>query len=192
MSSNPPTIPSPDPVVAATPCGPVVESTIGDWGLATATFSEDRMYRYRLSRVWDADGTRVNFLMLNPSTADAFKLDPTVRRCMGFAESWGAGAVEVTNCYALRATQPARLRDTSDPVGPRNSEAIVAAATAADLVVIAWGVHATYLGRENEVLDLLSNAGVTPHYLRLTKGGHPGHPLYVPGDVAPTAFHRMD
>lgn len=180
--------PDPDPVIAACPVGAEVDVEQGPWGLATATFDRTRRYRYRLSRVWDPRGLRVNFLMLNPSTADAFKLDPTVRRCIGFAEAWSAGSLEVSNAYAVRSTDPRGLRLVSDPVGPGNDEAIVAAARAADLVVVAWGVHATYLDRETEVLRLLADAGVDPHVLRVTKGGHPGHPLYVPGDVAPSPW----
>ena len=49
-------------------------------GAATADFSEDLVYRYRLSRVWDAGLPLLGWLMLNPSTADAFRVDPTVNR----------------------------------------------------------------------------------------------------------------
>lgn len=175
--------PDPDPVVAACPVGTEVDTDIGPWGQATATFDPARRYRYRLSRVWDLNGPRVNFVMLNPSTADAFKLDPTVRRCIGFAKAWSAGSVEVTNAYALRSTKPSGLRDVADPVGPGNDEAIAAAARAADVVVVAWGVHAVYLDREAQVRQLLTKAAVIPHVLRLTKDGHPGHPLYVPADT---------
>lgn len=180
--------PDPDPVIAACPVGSEVDVEQGTWGLATATFDTTRMYRYRLSRVWEPAGRRVNFLMLNPSTADAFKLDPTVRRCVGFAQAWQMGSCEISNAYAVRSTDPRGLRQVADPVGPGNDAAIVAAARAADLVVVAWGVHATYLDRETEVRRLLADAGVVPHVLRLTKGGHPGHPLYVAGDTRPTPW----
>jgi len=133
--------------------------------------------------VWDADQLRVNFLMLNPSTADASVLDPTVRRCAGFAESWGAGALEVTNIFALRSTDPRALRTVPDPVGRGNDDAIVAAAECADLVVCAWGAHGGYLRREARVRDLLRAAGTETVCLRRTRAGHPGHPLYVRKDV---------
>lgn len=175
-------------MIAARPVGSVVDTEDGPWGLATATFDDTRRYRYRLSRVWDPTLRRVNFLMLNPSTADAFTLDPTVRRCVGFATSWAAGAVEVTNAFALRSTDPAGLRHVDDPVGAGNDEAIVAAAMAADLVVVAWGVHATYRDREAELRALLADVGVVPHALRRTKDGHPGHPLYVPASAEPVPW----
>lgn len=180
--------PNPDPVIAHDPVGQVVDTEIGPWGLATATFDDTQRYRFRLSRVWDPNLPRVNFLMLNPSTADAFQLDPTVRRCVGFSKAWGAGALEVTNVFALRSTDPAGLKRIEDPVGVGNDTAIVAAARAADIVVAAWGVHAVLGGREGTVRRLLADADVQLRYLRLTKDGHPGHPLYVPGDTKPALW----
>ncbi|TMF61888.1 MAG: DUF1643 domain-containing protein, partial [Chloroflexi bacterium] len=67
-----------------------------------ATFSADRRYRYRLWRRWDGARPVVAFVMLNPSTADARRDDPTIRRCIGFAKSWGFGGVEVVNLFAYR------------------------------------------------------------------------------------------
>lgn len=177
-----------DPVIAAHPGGPVTDVEQGIWGEGTATFDLSRAFRFRLSRVWDTSGPRVNFLMLNPSTADAFQLDPTVRRCVGFARDWGAGSLEVTNVFALRSTDPKGLRRVSEPVGVGNDAAIVAAARAADLVVFAWGSHASYLGRERQVLDMLGAHGIPAVSLRLTSKGHPGHPLYLPADSPRTPW----
>jgi hypothetical protein len=49
------------------------------------------------------------FIGLNPSTADETNNDPTIRRCIGFAQTWGYGAVCVTNLFAYRATQLNKL-----------------------------------------------------------------------------------
>jgi len=124
--------------------------------------------------------------MLNPSTADAFQLDPTNRRCVGFAQAWGYGSMVTTNIFAFRSTNPAGLRTTKDPVGPENDEAIVNGAKNADLVIAAWGTHGELQDRGNAVRGLLAGAGIELHVLRLTKAGHPGHPLYVSGDTVPT------
>lgn len=46
-----------------------------------AQFSDCSNYRYRLWRTWDKKKDFILFLMLNPSTADAMKNDPTVYGC---------------------------------------------------------------------------------------------------------------
>jgi len=58
--------------------------------------------------------------MLNPSAADAFRDDPTIRRCMGFAQQWGYGSLSVGNLFAWRSHRPADLRLSEDPAGPEN------------------------------------------------------------------------
>ena len=135
--------------------------------------------------MWDASLPAVNFLMLNPSTADAFQLDPTNRRCVGFAQAWGYGSIVTTNIFAFRSTNPAGLRTAKDPVGPDNDETILTAAKNADLVIAAWGTHGELQGRGEVVRAMLCEAGVELHALKLTKAGHPGHPLYVAADTKP-------
>jgi hypothetical protein len=86
----------------------------------TAVFSADRRYRYALTRRWDQARPWVTFVMLNPSTADAFRLDPTVTRCRSRARLLGAGGLLVLNLFAVRATDPRDMRTHPDPVGPDN------------------------------------------------------------------------
>src|SRR5581483_9586135 len=97
-------------------------------------------YRYSLARFF-GDGGVVNFIMLNPSTADAETDDPTIRRCLGFAKAWGYGTLVVTNLFAYRATDPAELAKAGDPVGPDNDTRLWSEAQLSDLVVCAWGNH---------------------------------------------------
>ena len=166
----------------------VTETSNGQWGSASATFSADRVFRYTLTRIWDRSGPIVNFLMLNPSTADAFALDPTNRRCVGFAQQWGFGGLVTTNLFAYRSTDPKVLRTVADPIGPDDDTAIVDAARSADLVIAAWGNHGSLFDRGRAVHRLLSSSGVTLHQLRMTRAGHPGHPLYLPGDAEPVVL----
>ena len=155
----------------------------------TALFSRDRRFRYRLGRRW-GDGAAVCFVLLNPSTADETREDPTVRRCIGFARSLGYGALEVVNLYAYVATDPAELRRAGYPVGRYNDRHIEAAVRECERVVLAWGVHAARLERPGEVLGLLRRMEVEPHCLRLTASGHPEHPLRLPLGCGLVRFER--
>jgi hypothetical protein len=168
------------------------ESLVG--ATATATFSPCRTYRYALTRRWNERPLAV-FIMLNPSTADAFTLDPTVRRCVGFANSWTAGGILVLNLFGLRATDPKALYHHDDPIGPDN-DTVIAEHLAADEpvgpVIAAWGVHGALNGRSERVAALIRARGHRPLCLGLTKGGYPRHPLYVSGKTTAIALPAPD
>lgn len=166
-----------------------------------AHVSADGRYRYLLWREWrgthdpahwswlggrDGAGALLGepksclFIMLNPSTADALRDDPTIRRCVAFARLWKFERLEVANLFAFRATDPAELLALShgdDPVGPDNRQWIEDAAERAGRIVCAWGGHGSYLGQDETVLGWL---GRRPTYaLGRTKRGQPRHPLYL-------------
>lgn len=149
-----------------------------------ATFSPCRTYRYDLWRSWQDTGVGKGYVMfigLNPSTADEIKNDPTVRRCIGYAKAWGYSRLCMTNAFAYRATDPKDMMQAGNPVGPRNDEFLCARAAGASIVIAAWGTHGAYLGREQDVRSLLPGLNC----LRLTKHGHPAHPLYLPKTLKP-------
>lgn len=156
------------------------DTLLGDNG--TAWFSQDRAYRYLLTRRWGAPHRWMTFIMLNPSTADAFADDPTIRRCTGFAKREGCGGLDVVNLFALRATDPRHLRTSPDPVGPDNDEFITGHCQGA-LVVAAWGTGGTLKGRDRAVARLFAEAGADVRCLGVTGAGHPRHPLYVRADA---------
>jgi hypothetical protein len=152
-----------------------------------AVFSNCRKYRYRLWRRW-APGPSCLWVMLNPSTADEIKNDPTVERCERRARAMGYAAVEVVNLFAFRATDPDEMKAAADPVGPENDQAILAAVADAGLVVCGWGNHGGHIGRSSQVKELIASAGATPHHLGATSKGEPRHPLYVRYDVQPSIW----
>ena len=88
---------------------------------SSAVFSECRRYRYVLRRIWDREKSPAMFVGLNPSTADEVRNDPTVTRCIGYAQRWGAGGLIMTNIFAFRSTDPNGLLAIEDPVGPLNN-----------------------------------------------------------------------
>jgi len=131
---------------------------------------------------------------LNPSTADETKDDPTIRKCIGFAKRLGYGALCMTNLFAFRATDPKIMEREADPIGPDNDLHLKACAENAGVIVAAWGVNGSYLGRNKQVYDLMDAPPVlrTVCCLRKTKSGHPEHPLYIPYDVTPVIYNDLD
>lgn len=156
---------------------------------AGATFSSTRQYRWTLWRSW-ARTSQVVFIMLNPSTADETVLDPTLRRCEGFAKRWGFGGMRICNLFALRSTDPAALYAADDPIGLDNDRAIILTCGLpfVQLVVCGWGVHGGHRQRAAHVARLLQSIQVEPYCLGTTKEGHPKHPLYLKGTTRYTPY----
>lgn len=146
-------------------------------------FSPGRGYRYYLERILTEGQKVVNFCMLNPSTADELVNDPTVRRCIGYAQDWGYDRVIVTNIFAYRSTDPKGLKRICDPIGVENDYYIEKAAAKADLIITAWGTHGGYLNRGEAVKKILRP--YQPHHLGLTKCLQPKHPLYLRKSLLP-------
>lgn len=143
---------------------------------STAVFSDCRLYRYTLRRRW-SPGVLGGFVMLNPSTADEFKNDPTIRRCMGFAMREGWGGLVILNLFAFRATDPKDMTKAVDPIGPENDRILIAASQEIDgPLVAAWGAHWLAAVRSKAVVAALSRPLVC---LGKTADGSPRHPLYV-------------
>jgi hypothetical protein len=105
--------------------------------------------RYALWREWDIfNSDYVMFIGLNPSTADETRDDPTIRRCIGFAQDWGYGAVCMTNLFAYRARDPLVMKSAVDTIGPENDQWLAFCAKEASMIVAAWGVDGRSLGAE--------------------------------------------
>lgn len=172
-----------------------------------ARISADGKYRYLLEREWrlsqvgilgarwrmfgekDGAGQELGepkacvFIMLNPSTADADKDDPTIRKCVKFAKAWKYDLLQVVNLFAYRATDPKKLlavTHAEDPVGHENQKVVERVVKDAGVVVCAWGAHGSHLGQDQTMLGWI--APRKAYCLGTTKDGHPRHPLYVRDD----------
>lgn len=188
----------------------VLEVEHGREAGASAVFSADRKKRYRLSRkIADGGSRRALFVMLNPSTADAFKLDPTITKCAELARRWGMNDLEVVNLYALRSSKPADLyacwenslrwlhseEVRLERIGADrwNDSQILEACAGAERVIAAWGNHGNEIrigARGPKVRKLLESVGVELYHLGLTESGAPLHPLargksWIPYDRQP-------
>ena len=161
--------------------------------LSNAVISPDAQYRYALDREWAGlfSGGVCCWVMLNPSTADAQQDDPTVRRCIYFAQRWGYQAITVLNLFAYRATDPKELRGVEDPVGPDNELWFERVLGRSDAVVCAWGNHGNLHGQSEIGLEWIRRAGHEPLALRVTGQGQPQHPLYLPSGLAPEPMEAL-
>ena len=171
----------------------------------TAKFSSCNRYRYKLGRYWDNTKPRVIFCLLNPSTADAYKNDPTIRRCINYAIRWQYGGLEILNIFAYRATNPKdMLSSPIDPVGEYNHDAFKQAIKQTrdhfneineyendyynPRVICGWGTHGTHQDQGEHALDWLEREGATILALDTTKAGLPKHPLYLKADLLPSPY----
>lgn len=168
---------------------------------AWARFSHDRTLRTRLSRSLTGEPVEVIpraqtlvFVMLNPSTATAFDLDPTIKRCIGFAALWGVSAVEVVNIFSWRATNPKELYKRAHGMrgdDEASTDQVLMACTGAWRVIAAWGVHGK-LGRRGSIIrEMLGSRGIRMSHLGLNGDGSPKHPLYLRGSVAPQEWSTL-
>lgn len=161
-------------------------------GESSARFSPCEGYRYELARTWDVSKPRLTFVGLNPSTADAFQDDPTIRRIIGFARSWGCGALRMFNAFALRSTDPKGLLDVDDPIGPENDSALredfESARARNERVVLGWGNPGILDMRGAIVAGWAIAYHGEPECFGLTQNGQPKHPLYLPGTSKPVLY----
>lgn len=148
-------------------------------------------YRYTLTRTW-SDAPKMAVIGVNPSTATAEVDDPTIRRCIRFAADSGHGGLVMLNLFAWRSTDIRGLATSPEPLGAGNDAAILAACRDARTVVCAWGapekVPPDLRYRWETLPTSLWILGVDLHVLALTKGGHPGHPLYLPASCRPVRW----
>lgn len=148
-------------------------------------FSDCRKYRFTLwreiaSELFDDSPKRkefVQFVGLNPSTADEVVNDNTVSKCIAWAKQWGFGAMCMTNAFAFRATDPTVMLSEPDPIGMANDAWLADVASEAAIVVICWGNDGAHMNRSEAMLPYLPAGKL--HCFGVTKQGHPRHPLYM-------------
>jgi len=161
----------------------------------SAEISDCGMYRWWLRRTWqvvNGKGTCC-FIMLNPSTADGNVDDPTIRRCIGFAKTWGYGTLMVRNLFPWRATDPAVLRGKTKSMitGGHRGDIELMSAMSSDLVVAAWGADVPGFRDIDAKAIFRKHPEKVIHCLGTTKHGCPRHPLYVRADQLPLVY-RVD
>ena len=151
-----------------------------------AYISDDHLYRYSLWRRWGESSKYACFIGLNPSVADGYIDDPTLRRCIDFSKSFGYDAVCLINLFAYRATNPQGMKKASEPVGINNDDVIKWITMHSEINIAAWGTLGSFKNRNDEVKSMIN----TLYYLKLTKNNHPAHPLYLKKDLKPELWKK--
>jgi len=146
-------------------------------------FSDCGLYRYLLEHDFGGTGPVISIGMVNPSSADEEKNDPTMTKIDGFAAHLGASKVKVWNKCALRNKDVKALRAAADPIGPENDAYIEQAIRDADIHIVAWGPLAKLprplRNRWRDVVDVMTRAGCRPMCWGTAGDGQPRHPLMV-------------
>lgn len=170
-----------------------IRNDVIGFGINGATFAGDngnRKFRYALWRIWDKSLGALLFIGLNPSTAGAFRDDPTVVRMVNFAKSWGFGGLYVANLFSIVSSDPAvLLTDTAKELyDGQNDVAIEQMRGLSTRVMVGWGEFGKRVGyRSAEVLDLV---GEPVYCIKMNKSGEPSHPLYLPGNSKLILYYR--
>ena len=156
-----------------------------------ALISECGTYRYALHRLWGNGERFLLVVMLNPSTADHTKDDPTITRLIKRAQSGLFDGLTVVNLYAYRSPSPRELQKQYDAqrdiIGKINDQVISEELARCQTVLVAWGNHKLVNKRERHVLTNIQRLH-NPFCLGLTNYGYPRHPLHVSYNVEPMPY----
>lgn len=152
-----------------------------------AIFSDDRLHRFVLSRVWDVNKGVICFIGLNPSIASDIVDDPTIRKWMGFAERWGYGGILIGNLFSFRATHPSDMKKVKTPtMHILNLSYLASIHRISKLTVASWGNDGAYLQQSRNVLRRLQEFQKPIRAMKINIGsGEPAHPLYLPYSLRP-------
>jgi len=156
-----------------------------------AGFSACGKWRYWLTRTWDESLPLCGFIGLNPSTANADESDHTLRRCIGFAKTWGYGRLVMLNLFAVVEKDSRKLRSKPALVGPQNDRNLRRYITKCSRIVVAWGNLASEatMSREKAALSMMKQPAWC---LELTFGGFPKHPSRVRKAATLTRYIRSN
>ena len=162
-------------------------------GMSGAVFDSTGKYRYALWRFWWPEGEKLIFNGLNPSRAGRFNNDPTVRRMIAFAKSWGFAGLFMANMYPLVTPEPAEVWSSVATMGEHiklNDLAIKRMRELSSTAMVGWGNFGARAGtRPAEVLAIL---GEPVYCLKTTTMGEPSHPLYMPSSSQLVPYIRKD
>lgn len=140
-----------------------------------ATFSECRKYRYALWRIWDKSKPLIMFVGLNPSTANEYKEDPTIRKVKKYSIQLGYGGFYMMNLFAFISSHPEDLETCQDPIAD-NDKWLLEIFPKCQTIVFAWGTFKQAIERGKKLSKMFPDAKA----LKINDDGSPIHPLWAP------------
>ncbi|WP_242210808.1 DUF1643 domain-containing protein [Paenibacillus polymyxa] len=161
---------------------------------STAVMADNKLYRYRLTRIWEKDKEIVGVVMLNPSRANSLKTDDTIMNLTNYLIDNNYGGVDIVNMYALMATKPSELQNRDQAYEAYNDSHITETAAERDVLVIAWGSDMKkYVRRKREIETLLFPYAHKIKCLEDPEGKSPRHPLLLSKDwkLVPYSFRYI-
>lgn len=121
---------------------------------------------------------------MNPSTAGANEVDPTVIKETLITKRQGGRSYIKCNVMDWIATHPRDLLVVDDPCSKVNFDIILDAAVRAERIICAWGLlHHRLRHHSQDVLEALRRNNMDLWCVGTTKDGSPRHPLYLRDDT---------
>jgi len=161
----------------------------------SAIMSSCRKYRYQLHRNVDIFGLKTfAFFGVNPSMADEFKDDRTVKRLIGFALRNEGKDFFVGNVCGYRDSDVTQLSSIEDPIGIDNDHHIDDIISKSDILVPCWGsrdkLPEQLHPRLDSILKKLHGSSKPVLSFGTTASGDPRHPLFLSYDTPLAQFNK--
>lgn len=145
-----------------------------------AKFSDDKEYRYILSKEWNNKKPRAMVVMTNPSSAGEVALDLTTLYTINNLVALDYGAVDIVNIYP-KVSSKLRADDVDLKEIGISDQLIVEMAEKVDSIIIAWGrigeKSKAIEKRQNQVLEKLQVFKDKIYIIGDGNGGELYHPL---------------
>lgn len=152
-----------------------------------AILSEDKEYRYMLSRTWNKNKKIIMFVWLNPSTADDKINDPTITRCINYTKEWWYWWFIMCNLFAYRSTNPNNMKKYKNPIWKDNDKYIELYYNKTEKVICMWWNHWNFMMQSKNFKEKYKEK---LFFLEKNKSWEPKHLLYSKSNLKPRKFEN--
>lgn len=137
-----------------------------------AIFSDCKMYRYALWRIWDEKNPIAMCIGLNPSTANEIDDDKTIQNLIHVLCSYDYGGYYMMNLFSMISAHPEDLRSCPNPIKD-NDRYLKEISLKCDDVIFCWGNFKQAEYRAKKIIPMFPKALC----FGKTASGKPMHPL---------------